>query len=422
MMYGYCGIGFVLAFTACGTDGVATGGGDSTSQALSHGQEVPPMVGDDWIGYKLGASPGTWRYLGDMKVAARGARTSRDPVFDPDAPDAPNGSPDTIGYGDVESRRMYEVDMTKADLEKVATAMEALGYAEGHNSQGTEAANEEVPKSWSGRQDDRVIRDLAHYPVSTAPQFTAIGRVFSPSNYCTGTFVGSPDSHGRRYVMTAAHCLWTITDPPGATTFTDPDFYPRQDGSTSPYGGWNTIAYMIYFDFQQGGVCAGLGTLPTGCLKQDIALLRVAPIGGASANASMGFQAYLPPIVQLFQTAYHRGYPVCGFQGDPDGCVVGAFTLYGDSAIAQMLSYPGTESSSNPGYFQGYYHSSDTSGGHSGGPVYQAGDVFAVNSSAVSGCDAEGRCGAHPELEAHPNVMTALTPNFRNSMLTFMSQ
>lgn len=393
-------------------------------EAAPEGVDVEPQVSSDWIGFRLGASPGRWRYVGEMTIDREGTPVELRPSNEPSIP---NTKPRSFTIGDPETQRLYEVEFDETDLELVANALHELRWSEPTQTVTDSATDEEsVPKGWSGGTDDRIDRGIARYegwpngvavwPYHTIGQLKRDGLGATSNGHCTATFVGSAGNADVRYILTAAHCYW---DSNG--NYLDPDFWPRQDGcrnsqgnslpncNPGPYGEWDGGVWMMYTYYTNNCLPPKSNTTPE-CLANDIAIQRVHRRTGASFPGAQGFGYWSPSSLNGF-VKYHRGYPDCRMAGAPTPTCL-ARTLYGDGPFSMN-----GRTQHDPGNWPRWYlTSTDASGGHSGGPAYfnSAGNYY------VFGVIAWGSCTGASCTETLVTGLRAITPHWYNGMLSFM--
>ena len=201
---------------------------------------------------------------------------------------------------------------------------------------------------------------------------------------CTGTLVGPKTApmvgFFARLVLTAAHCLLK-DDGSGGVQQETYRFFPRADSASGgtpeyPWGTWNgQTQILLPADFtmlncQRDAVYA----INDECRTHDWALVRfIRPAAAVSQKAFFRVRTF--PNDQ-WSGARNRGYPSCVEANHPVPCV--PETLYGDTGfcISSTLKDSGTPECdpANPGtkcFRPRADHECDTSGGHSGGPIYR---------------------------------------------------
>jgi hypothetical protein len=397
----------------------------TVEEGIRVGDEVAPRVSANWIGHSLGVSPGKWRYAGKMKMAAPGT-TWEPPVLNPDAPSVPNTRPSAVTLGDPRTGNMFDIEMADSDLKQIAAAMQARGLLDAQVPPGAtveEPSPEDVSKGWSTGVDNRLDRGIARlgvgsFPSSAIGQLKQDGTAEGTAGHCSAAFVGPRDPDGAAYIMSAAHCLWNRT----TDEYLDPDFFPRHDRcrnnqnqdlascNQSPFGVWDGGEWLMYTFFRDN---CRTGTYTNECRANDIVIMRVHPPAGVGFPGSLGV-AFKTKAFLDARTKTHRGYPNCGGAGDPvptAPTVCLTRTLYGDGAFT--LGTGGSLEGDQP---RVYPHSSDTSGGHSGGPTYYSdgGSIFLFGVNVSESC-AGAACTA-----ARPNTLRAVTQDWLNNVTAFV--
>lgn len=296
------------------------------------------------------AGKGVWTDLGPITVRPPGTRANLalarvNPEAGPG--DGDDGRRDTFIVDDLRGQRRYRV---RYDWSAVLTPAQMTGPREDRSldpaDPGAEEIEASVAKGWSNGIDSRTRRDLAAFS-STFDPYESFGFV---SSGCSGTMIRQT-SNGT-FAMTAAHCMYDNAGNPIATTV-----QPRRDGATLPYGTWN-VTVIHRYDYWVNNACYFGNSQTDDCRRYDIVLLELAPQAGAVYPGGMTYGSYSESTIGS-HTKYHRGYPGCGAVDSPAGCV--GQTLYGD----------GTHLVSNFRRSDRLFdHSSDTNGGHSGGPMY----------------------------------------------------
>ncbi len=385
--------------------------------------EVAPQVPSDWIGHRIGASPGTWRHMGNMRMATADEKFVM-PILDTDKRSAPNPNPHSMVIGDPVSKKLYEVEMAPADLAKIANVLRRAG-ADAPTEFADDPIEEDVApeRGWSNGIDNRIDRGDGKYAQSTWPyrtigQLKRNGLLETHNGHCTATFIGSAGDANTRYIVTASHCLWS-----GAGTYLDPDFWPRQDRcldnqgnaiagcDQGPYGEWDGGQWMMYTYFVNN--CVGIAAFTAECSANDIAVMRVHRRPGASFPGAMGFAAWNTNDLNGVGK-YHRGYPNCNGSGDPVPAAPFQClprTLYGDNAFSIDNG-----SSVQNGWPRRYAYSADLSPGHSGGPsyFYDNGNVYVFGTASTESCSGAACVGFKV------NHMRNVTWHWYNAMLNFM--
>jgi hypothetical protein len=394
--------------------------------------EVEPRVPANWVGYEVGASPGKWRYAGQMVLADADAKYEM--PTESDEPGVPLEGPETMMMNDPSTGEMYEIEMDSEDVAKIAELLTKAGYNQptpGDSGETGPVANDDafIQKGWSNngsgngvdnRTDLGTGKNGNIWPYTTIGQLKNDGSTETTNGHCTATFVGGGGNATTRYAISAAHCMFAS----GSGDYRDPDFWPRQDRcqnnqgtnlmgcDQSPFGVWDGGVHWISSYFVSN--CAGLASLNNECRKRDIVLIRVHAAAGTPFPGALGF-TYETKDQLDDRSKFHRGYPNCGGAGDPvpaSPTICLTRTLYGDNAF----SLDDGTNETTPDYPRNYLISSDVSPGHSGGPTYfQTGGnhyVFAVASTET--------CSGSACTVLRPNRIRAIDPTWYNEMVAFM--
>ncbi|HSN84017.1 MAG TPA: hypothetical protein VLS88_15660 [Polyangiales bacterium] len=348
------------------------------------------------------------------------------PRVDRSLPSKPNDVSDTIITGDARSGDMYEVKLDREEIRRLGELLTAAGanrHTYGDDGRTAEQGEDSVDdgfttKGWSDGVDNRTYKGIvngsvSHWPWRTIGQLKSNGRGEEADGHCTATFVGNQGDANRRYIITAAHCMWTFDG-----LYRDPDFWPRQDGcldangnpvsgcDQGPYGEWDGTWWMMPAYFPQNCVAA---PYTNECEANDIAVMRMHRTSGASFPGAMGFvpasTAYLDSVAK-----YHRGYPDCDEPGFPANCR--AKSLYGDYTLGVE------ERDVQNGVVRIYNHSSDMNGGHSGGPLYLYASNGWVQVFAVAVAE---DCWGSFCTERFPNTARNITLAWYNDMVNWIN-
>lgn len=199
--------------------------------------------------------------------------------------------------------------------------------------------------------DNRIIRQpTTNWPWRTIAQF---------GEGCSGTMIGP------RHLITAAHCInergtsnwYTVTVRPGRDTAADdPTPYGQSTISLDPPPGVEAW-YFTHPQWRNPNTAGG---------QWDWGMI-VIPDRLGDQSGWMGYAAFVGSYLKQ-HNQYNRGYPACWVNrpDTPADCQQGR--LYGDLNTCKLGAF------NNPGpdnWNRTINHTCDTSGGHSGSPMYQ---------------------------------------------------
>ena len=303
-------------------------------------------------GVQSGRGKGSWTDLGPITVRPRGSKANLTLArFNPNdqggASEEMESRRKVFIVDDLRTKRRYRVEY---DWSSILTPEQLEGpRADVSNEEmdpRAEKLESSAAKGWSNGTDSRSLRDVAGWGTSFNPynRFAFVG------TGCSGTIIRQ--TLNGTFAMTAAHCMYDNAGNPIATTV-----QPRRDNATLPYGTWDVIVIHRY-DYWVNNQCYFGSSQTDDCRRYDIVLLELSPRAGATYPGGMTYGSYSTSTISN-NTKYHRGYPGCGIGGSPVNCV--SATLYGDSTHSVTNFRRGDRL---------FDHSSDTNGGHSGGPMY----------------------------------------------------
>lgn len=270
----------------------------------------------------------------------------------------------SVMLADMETGTEYEQIYNVEAISEQAGPLKALGLSDPTSNPGSisDGGDAFIEKGISQNTDNRRRFAIADGYSSTDPAYSRIGVVWNTTtgDLCTGMMIG------RRLVLTNAHCVFVGSTNPGQMVF-----QPRRDGNNTPYGSSTAVNFVNYPTSYFANNCptSYSGANALNCIPHDWAVLIMnnttgltSDPGGAgfASDDSGGFAGY---------NVYHQGYP-----GPPPSGIYGY--LWGDRnssgslRVCKVNLYNARSEWPYYGMTANWRHRCDTTGGHSGGPLY----------------------------------------------------